>query len=205
PQAAPQPLRLLFAPLKRARTEFIVEKATELGCAAIQPVITRRTRPEKLKLNRLEAIAIEAAEQCTLLSVPDVREPIDLAVALAGLSHHDVLVFCNEAAPAASPLGQLAALQAASAPGDGAPAKSALDGGASDGPGTGVPADERAYLHVLIGPEGGFDDAERAAISACRAHVCDISLGPRVMRADTAAVAALTLVSALVGDWPRAE
>ncbi|MBM3544296.1 MAG: 16S rRNA (uracil(1498)-N(3))-methyltransferase [Alphaproteobacteria bacterium] len=162
-------LHYLFAPLKRARLDYMAQKATEMGASVLRPVITRRTVAEKVKTSRLVANAIEAAEQCGILSVPEVREPEKLAKILETWDPARLLIFADEAAPSASPLETLSA----------------------QGP---------RPLALLIGPEGGFEPEERAALLA-KPFVIPISLGPRVMRADTAAVAALALVNAALGDW----
>jgi 16S rRNA (uracil1498-N3)-methyltransferase len=159
----------LFAPLKRARLDYMVQKATELGVRRLVPVLTRHTVAERVNTERMRANAIEAAEQCGTLFVPDVAEPIKLPAALLALDTDRTLVFCDEAAIVANPLEALTKLK--------------------QGP-----------VAVLIGPEGGFSADERVAL---RAHpkVVVLSLGPRIMRADTAAVAALTLVNVTLGDW----
>jgi 16S rRNA (uracil1498-N3)-methyltransferase len=169
PQGQGPDLHYLFAPLKRARLDYMAQKATEMGASVLRPVITRRTVAERVKRERLIANAIEAAEQCGILRVPDVWEPEPLAKVLDGWDATRLLIFADEAAATASPLEALAAR----------------------GPGP---------LAVLIGPEGGFEPEERAALLA-KPFVVPISLGPRVMRADTAAVAALALVNAVLGDW----
>ncbi len=165
-------LHYLFAPLKHARLDYIAQKAVEMGAGVIQPVLTRRTQASRLNLDRMRANAIEAAEQCGILALPDIRAEQALDVALDALEPGRILVFCDEAMAQESPLAALSRLK--------------------PGP-----------LAVLIGPEGGFDDAERARILA-RPETLPISLGPRILRADTAAVAALALVQAVLGDWPRA-
>ena len=162
-------LHYLFAPLKRARLDYVVQKATELGASVLRPVLTRRTVAERVKVDRLIANAVEAAEQCGILRVPEVEAPEPLVKVLNDWDAGRPLVFADEAAPSASPLEALAAL----APGP---------------------------LAVLIGPEGGFDPEERSLLLA-KPFVHPISLGPRVMRADTAAVAALALLNASLGDW----
>jgi 16S rRNA (uracil1498-N3)-methyltransferase len=159
----------LFAPLKRARLDYMVQKAVELGAARLCPVLTRRTVALRVNVERMRANAIEAVEQCGLLRVPVVAEPEPLAAALAALNPGRALVFCDEAATARDPLGALAAL----APGP---------------------------VAVLVGPEGGFDAEERALLLG-RTFVTPLSLGPRLLRADTAGVAALALVNAALGDW----
>ncbi len=168
PQLAGPDVAYLFAPLKHARLDYMVQKATELGVASLQPVMTRRTVAERVNLDRMRANVIEAAEQCGILAIPDVRAPLDLAKALAALEPGRRLIVCDEDAPPGSPV---AALQ-----------------GLPKGP-----------LAVIIGPEGGFDPAERDRLIAHPGAVT-ISLGPRIMRADTAAVAALTLINAVTGQ-----
>ncbi|WP_072372794.1 16S rRNA (uracil(1498)-N(3))-methyltransferase [Hyphomicrobium sp. NDB2Meth4] len=159
----------IFAPLKHARLDYMVQKATELGVARLQPVLTRRTIAARVNLERMRANAIEAAEQCGVLRVPEVVEPAKLEQILAQWDPARRLVFCDEAADIASPLDALSAVP--------------------PGP-----------LAVLIGPEGGFDPSERALLRE-KPFTLAISLGPRIMRADTAAVAALALVNAALGDW----
>ena len=170
PQSAPGQLHYLFAPLKHARLDYMVQKAVEMGASALRPVITRRTQASRVNLDRMRANAIEAAEQCGILALPEVRDVQPLAAALADWPADRVLVFCDEDA-SGDAIAPLLALAGKTAP-----------------------------VAVLIGPEGGFEPEERAALLALPATV-RISLGPRVLRADTAAVAALTLVQALIGDW----
>ena len=169
PQRMPPDVWLLFAPIKKARTDFIVEKATELGAARIQPVITRHTNTERLRIDRLRAHAIEAAEQCGGTFVPEVTEPLRLDALLDGWPADRRLLFCDESREAA-------------------PAQIAL---ATAPPGPWA---------VLIGPEGGFAPEEAARLRAMPG-VLAVTLGPRILRADTAAVAALTLWQAALGDW----
>jgi 16S rRNA (uracil1498-N3)-methyltransferase len=169
PQEQGPDLHYLFAPLKRARLDYMAQKATELGASALRPVITRHTVTERVNTGRLLANAIEAAEQCGILRVPEVMAPEKLAKLLDGWDEGRLLIFADEAAPEASPIVALQARR--------------------PGP-----------LAVLIGPEGGFEREERASLLA-KPFVLPISLGPRVMRADTAAVAALALVIATLGDW----
>ncbi len=169
PQEHGPDLHYLFAPLKRARLDYMAQKATEMGASVLRPVLTRRTVAERVKVGRLITNAIEAAEQCGILRVPEVEAPVPLAKVLSAWDAARPLIFADEAAPSASPLEALAALK--------------------PGP-----------LALLIGPEGGFDPEERAGLLA-KPFVRPISLGPRVMRADTAAVAALALVNAALGDW----
>jgi len=174
-QTRPQPpapdLHYLFAPLKHARLDYMAQKAVEMGAGVIQPVLTRRTQVSRLNLDRMRANAVEAAEQCGILSLPEIRAERPLEAALEALEPERLLVFCDEAMAQASPVAALAQAQ----------------------PG---------LLAVLIGPEGGFDEGERQRILA-RPGTLPISLGPRILRADTAAVAALALVQAIRGDWPR--
>jgi 16S rRNA (uracil1498-N3)-methyltransferase len=174
-QTRPQPpapdLIYLFAPLKHARLDYMAQKAVEMGAVVLQPVLTRRTQVGRVNLERLAANAVEAAEQCGILTLPEIRPEAALDLVLAGLEPERILVFCDEAAAQASPLAALAQL--------------------AGGP-----------LAVLIGPEGGFDPDERRRIAA-RPNTFPISLGPRILRADTAAVAALAVVQAVLGDWPR--
>jgi len=164
----PPDLWLLFAPLKKARTDFVVEKATELGAARILPVQTAFTAAERIQRERLQAHAVEAAEQCGGTYVPEVAalQPLDRLI--AGWPADRRILWCNE---------HLAGARAA-LPQDG-------------------PAGPWA---VLIGPEGGFSEAEQARLAAMP-QVLQASLGPRILRADTAAVAALALWQAVLGDW----
>jgi 16S rRNA (uracil1498-N3)-methyltransferase len=168
-QTAGPDIHYLFAPLKKARLDYMVQKATELGVALLQPVMTRRTVAERVNSDRMRANVVEAAEQCGVLRLPEVREPEKLATVLQNWPAKRALIFADEAAPTASPLEALGAIGAKPAA-------------------------------LLIGPEGGFDQAERETLRALP-FVHPISLGPRIMRADTAAVAALALMNAALGDW----
>lgn len=166
PQGAPPDLWLLFAPIKKARTDFIVEKAVEMGAARIFPVQTEFTNSERIRRDRLQAHAVEAAEQCGITYVPEVAELERLDRVLSGWPAGRRLMFCDEALA-----GQ--------------------GGGLPDTPGPWA---------ILIGPEGGFSEAERVRLASLDfAHA--VALGPRILRADTAAVAALTLWQARLGDW----
>ena len=172
PQLPPADLHYLFAPLKMARLDYMVQKAVEMGAGVLRPVITRYTQVTRVNLDRMQANVIEAAEQCGILAVPEVREPIDLTRLVDHWETTDAgrrLIFCDEDEDTANPLPRLSAL----------------------GPGP---------LAVLIGPEGGFAEDERRLL---RGHtfVTPIPLGPRILRADTAAVAALAAVQATIGDW----
>lgn len=172
-QTRPQPpsgdIWLLFAPIKSARLDYMVQKAVEMGASRLVPVITRRTIVSRVNLERMRANVIEAAEQCGLLSVPEVSDDQPLHRLLAEWPTARTLIFCDEDAEVQNPVSALSART------PGAP------------------------LAVLIGPEGGFDPAERAQLCALPDHL-RLSLGPRILRADTAAVAALTLVQATLGD-----
>jgi 16S rRNA (uracil1498-N3)-methyltransferase len=171
PQDRLPDLAYVFAPLKHARLDYMVQKAVEMGVASLQPVLTRFTQVARVNGERMRANVIEAAEQCGILSLADVAEPVALDRYLAQREARRLLVFCDEAADATDPL-------------------QALQGGrdASDG------------IDILIGPEGGFAEEERALLLR-QPHTLRLSLGPRILRADTAAVAALALVQAVLGDW----
>jgi 16S rRNA (uracil1498-N3)-methyltransferase len=165
-------LHFLFAPLKHARLDYLVQKAVEMGSSYLQPVITRHTQVARVNLDRMRANAIEAAQQCGILAVPEVAEPVAFERIVADADR--LLVFCDEDAELSDPVAALVA--------------------------AGRTPDER--LAVLIGPEGGFAEEERVALLK-RPKVVRIALGPRILRADTAAVAALALVQAVLGDWQR--
>jgi len=169
-QEAPADVDYLFAPLKHARLDYMAQKAVELGVKRLQPVITRRTQVARVNLERLRANVREAAEQCGVLWLAEVSPERPLGAILVGWPAGRLLIFCDEDAPARNPIEALTKLSAPFG------------------------------LSVLIGPEGGFDEAERAEIGRLKDAV-SINLGPRVMRADTAAVAALTLAQACLGDW----
>jgi 16S rRNA (uracil1498-N3)-methyltransferase len=164
----------LFAPLKHARLDYMVQKAVEMGASRLQPVLTRHSQVDRVNLDRMRANAIEAAEQCGILTLPEVAEPLTLERLLAGRDPARLLVFCDEDAEVKDPIAAL--------------------GAACPDP-KNVPP-----LAVLIGPEGGFADDERAALLRLP-NTVRLALGPRILRADTAAVAALTLVDAVLGDW----
>ena len=169
PQSQPPDLWLCFAPIKKTRTDFIAEKACEMGCRRLVPVLTRYTNSERVRTERLTAHAIEAAEQCGLVSVPEVVEPVTLERLLADWPADRALMFCDESGTAP-------------------PAQEVLR---AAGPGPWA---------VLIGPEGGFAPEEAEWLRAL-ASAHPISLGPRILRADTAAVAALTVWQSVLGDW----
>jgi 16S rRNA (uracil1498-N3)-methyltransferase len=174
-QTAPGDLHYLFAPLKHARLDYMVQKAVEMGVSRLQPVMTRHTQAERVNLERMHANAIEAAEQCGILSVPEIAPVVKLDAVIREWKPDRLLVFCDEDAPVKDPAAAL----------------SGVRGGGLAGP---MP------VTVLIGPEGGFAEEERDALVKLP-NVLRLSLGPRILRADTAAVAALTLVQAVLGDW----
>jgi 16S rRNA (uracil1498-N3)-methyltransferase len=169
-QTAAADVHYAFAPLKAARLDYMVQKAVEMGVACLQPVLTRHSQVARVNTDRMRANAIEAAEQCGILSVPEVFPPIALAQFLAARESPRWIVFCDEAAEIANPIAALGA----------------------------VPP--HSPLAVLVGPEGGFAQDERAALLKLP-NVVRLCLGPRILRADTAAVAALTIVQAVAGDW----
>ncbi len=164
----PPDIDYLFAPLKHARLDYMVQKATELGVRRLRPVITQRTIAERVNLERMRANAIEAAEQCNLVFVPEVLEPVALTSVIADWVPARKLIFCDETAVHLNPLQALQGLSTPAA--------------------------------VLVGPEGGFSDDERRILRG-QDFVCAISLGPRILRADTVAIAALAVVQAAIGDW----
>lgn len=168
-QTLPTDLHYLFAPLKQARLDYMVQKAVEMGASRLQPVLMQHGQVARINRDRMRANAIEAAEQCGILSVPDIAEPIAFDRMIATREASRLLVFCDEAAEVRDPVAALRA--------------------ARTGP-----------LAVLIGPEGGFAAHERSALLALP-NVVRLALGPRILRADTAAVAALALVGAVLGDW----
>ncbi|MBN9149359.1 MULTISPECIES: 16S rRNA (uracil(1498)-N(3))-methyltransferase [unclassified Nitrobacter] len=168
-------LHYVFAPLKHARLDYTVQKAVEMGACALQPVLTRFTQVTRVNGERMRANVIEAAEQCGILSLAEVDEPVTLERWLCGRAPERLLVFCDEAAPVANPAAALAPM-----------------GSTEQG------------VDVLVGPEGGFAEDERANLLR-QPHTLRLSLGPRILRADTAAVAALTLVQTVLGDWTQSE
>ncbi|MGH6812621.1 MAG: 16S rRNA (uracil(1498)-N(3))-methyltransferase [Methylocella sp.] len=173
PQEPRPDLHYLFAPLKQARLDYMIEKAVEMGAGLLRPVVTSRTQARRLNSERMHAHAIEAAEQCGILSIPMIAPAIKLAALVSAWEKDRLLIFCDEDAPACDPLAALR-LRA--------------------------DAKEPPALAILIGPEGGFDATEREALLGLP-RVTRLPLGPRVLRADTAAVAALALVQATLGDW----
>jgi len=169
PLRLPPDLWLLFAPIKKTRTAFIVEKASELGAARMIPVMTRFTNAERLNVARLQAHALEATEQCGGTFVPEVTEPLKLTDMLDDWPKDRQLMFCDESREAK-------------------PAPQALAGKA------------RGKWAIVIGPEGGFSPEEAERFRAMQ-QVTPVSLGPRILRADTAAIAAITLWQSVLGDW----
>jgi len=172
PQPAASDIDYVFAPLKQARLDYVVEKAVEMGVGRLRPVLTRYGQVTRINRSRIEANAIGAAEQCGILTVPAIAEPKALAWLLAEWADGEAgrrIVFCDEAATGGDPLAIL----------------------------TGLP---KAPLAALVGPEGGFADDERAFLLALP-FVTALPLGPRILRADTAAVAVLALIQATLGDW----
>jgi len=170
-------LHCLFAPLKHARLDYMVQKAVEMGVARLQGVLMQHGQVTRINLERMRANAIEAAEQCGILTLPEIAPPLpfDRMLAEAERDPARLLIFCDEDAEVKDPVAALAAVR----------------GGARDA----VPP-----LAILLGPEGGFSDAERAALLKLP-QVVRLALGPRILRADTAAVAALALVQSVLGDW----
>jgi 16S rRNA (uracil1498-N3)-methyltransferase len=177
-------LHYLFAPLKRERLDYVVQKAVEMGVSRLQPVITRHTQVNRVNLDRMRANAIEAAEQCGILTIPEISAPLTFARMLAARKPDRLLVFCDEDADVKNPVAALSAARPAPA------AVLPLSGSANRG---------AEPVAVLIGPEGGFAEEERAALVK-QPNIVRLSLGPRILRADTAAVAALALVQAVLGD-----
>ncbi len=171
PQDRLPDLAYVFAPLKHARLDYMVQKAVEMGASSLQPVLTRFTQVSRVNSERMRANVIEASEQCGILSIAAVAEPIPLDRYLSQRETTRLLVFCDEAAEVINPL-------------------QALQGGPSATNG----------IDVLIGPEGGFAEEERAILLR-QPQTLRLSLGPRILRADTAGVAALALIQAALGDW----
>ncbi|WP_373085187.1 16S rRNA (uracil(1498)-N(3))-methyltransferase [Sneathiella sp.] len=170
PQAAEPDIQLLFAPVKKVQTNLIVQKATELGVADLQPVQTARTNTERLRADKLALQALEAAEQCERLNVPVVHGLLKLEPVLAVLEPDRPLIFCNERLTGNDAVSVLSKL------------------------------DKSEKWAILTGPEGGFTTEEIEMISA-RNNTYSISLGPRILRAETAVIASLSLLQAFCGDW----
>jgi len=178
PQRPEPDLWYLFAPIKKARLDYMVQKATELGVSLLRPVLTARTNLDRLKEDKIRLNAIEAAEQCGRMTLPVVEGMIKLDVLLADWPADRLILFCDEAGendPGVFPIGR--AINEASAW-----------------------QDHPKKWAILIGPEGGFNDQERRLIRQ-HAQVVPVTLGPRILRADTAAVAAITLWQSFAGNW----
>jgi len=173
PQPEPNDLHLMFAPLKHARLDYMVQKAVEMGVSRLVPVLTQHGQVTRVNLERIRANAIEAAEQCGVLALPEIAAPVALAAAVARFDPARLMIFCDEDAEVRDPVAALAAA---------------------------VAGRKAVPLAVCIGPEGGFAEAERTALMRLP-RVVQLALGPRILRADTAAVAALALVQAVLGDW----
>lgn len=169
-QTADLDIQLWFAPVKKIQTALIVQKATELGASALIPVQTVRTNADRLREEKMQLQAIEAAEQCERLTIPEIRPLQKLDQVLKAIEADRTLIFCHERSDAENPIAVLSALKG------------------------------NQKFAVLIGPEGGFTDEERLKIASCDgAHI--LGMGPRILRAETAAVSALTLLQAVCGDW----
>jgi len=172
PQTRALDLHYLFAPLKHARLDYMVQKAVEMGASRLQPVLTRHAQVARINLKRMRANAVEAAEQCGILTLPEIGEPLGFEAMVAARDPARLLVFCDEDAEVQDPIAAL----------------------------TAAAPDRAGAIAVLVGPEGGFADDERAALLKLP-NTVRLALGPRILRADTAAVAALALVGAVLGDW----
>ncbi len=170
PQDRLPDVHYVFAPLKHARLDYMVQKAVEMGVAALRPVTTRFTQASRVNVERMRANVIEAAEQCGILSLAEVSDPEPLERYLGQRDSQRVLVFCDEDAPISDPMAAFAG------------------------------SDPTHGTDVLIGPEGGFAEEERALLLR-QPRMVQLSLGPRILRADTAAVAALAVVQTALGDW----
>ncbi len=168
-QTPPSRLDYIFTPLKQARLDYMIQKAVEMGAGRLRPVVTQHTQVRKINRERMEANAVEAAEQCGILSLPQIDDLVPLDRLLDNWDPSHRVIFCDEGEENADPVAILSAL----------------------GPGP---------LAVLVGPEGGFSEEERRTLRALE-FVTAIPLGPRILRADTAAVAALALVQGVAGDW----
>jgi 16S rRNA (uracil1498-N3)-methyltransferase len=169
PQPEHPDLHYLFAPLKVGRLDYLIQKSVEMGAGVIQPVMTQHVQGKITSLDRLKANAIEAAEQCGILAIPEVREPVKLTTLLETWPPDRRILYCDEGADTNNPLSALQAVT------------------------------ERK-LALLIGPEGGFSEEEQRLLRSLNV-VTPIPLGPRILRADTAAVAAFAVIQAVIGDW----
>jgi 16S rRNA (uracil1498-N3)-methyltransferase len=169
PQPAPSDLHYLFAPLKVGRLDYLVQKAVEMGAGLLQPVMTQHVQGKITNLDKLKANAVEAAEQCGILGIPDVAEPIKLFDLLDGWSQDRRIIYCDEGDAGQNPLPLLSKIE------------------------------DRKFA-LLVGPEGGFSEEERTRLRSLD-FITAIPLGPRILRADTAAVAAMAVIQATIGDW----
>jgi 16S rRNA (uracil1498-N3)-methyltransferase len=169
PQPEPSDLHYLFAPLKVGRLDYLVQKAVEMGAGLLQPVMTQHVQGKITNIERLRANAVEAAEQCGILAIPQVAEPIKLADLLDRWPHERRIIYCDEGDAGQNPLPLLRSIK-------------------------------EKHLALLVGPEGGFSEEERAMLRRLD-FVTAIPLGPRILRADTAAVAAMAVIQAAIGDW----
>ncbi|MBX4930040.1 16S rRNA (uracil(1498)-N(3))-methyltransferase [Rhizobium binae] len=172
-QTRPQPsacdLHYLFAPLKVGRMDYLVQKAVEMGAGLLQPVMTQHVQGKITNLDKLRANVVEAAEQCGVLAIPEVAEPVKLSDLLDRWPKERRIIYCDESDAGQNPLPVVSAIR-------------------------------EKHLALLVGPEGGFSEEERARLRSLD-FVTAIPLGPRILRADTAAVAALAVVQAAIGDW----
>lgn len=169
PQPAAPDLVYCFAPLKVGRLDYLVQKAVEMGAGVLQPVLTQHTQMSNISIDRIRANVVEAAEQCGILAIPEVREVVKLDRLIWEWEAGRRLIFCDEGAETNNPVPALRAI-----------------------------AEQK--LGLLIGPEGGFSDEERQQLRALP-YVTPIPLGPRILRADTAEVAAMAVIQATIGDW----
>lgn len=169
PQPEKPDLHYIFAPLKTGRMDYLVQKAVEMGVGVLRPVFTQHVQGKITNLDKLRANVIEAAEQCGILAVPEVEEPVRLKDLLESWSPHRRIIYCDEGDTGQNPLPALRAIN-------------------------------EKQLALLVGPEGGFSEEERQLLRS-KAWVTPIPLGPRILRADTAAVAALAVIQSSIGDW----
>jgi 16S rRNA (uracil1498-N3)-methyltransferase len=169
PQPEPCDLHYLFAPLKVGRLDYLVQKAVEMGAGVLQPVMTQHVQGKIGSIDRLRANAVEASEQCGILAIPEVREPMRLVDLLERWDRNRRIIYCDEGAETNNPMSALKDIR-------------------------------EKHLALLIGPEGGFSAEEQALLRGLP-FVTAIPLGPRILRADTAAVAAMAVIQATIGDW----
>ncbi|MCV3766846.1 16S rRNA (uracil(1498)-N(3))-methyltransferase [Rhizobium sp. TRM95796] len=169
PQPEQPDLHYLFAPLKVGRLDYLIQKSVEMGAGVIQPVMTQHVQGKITSLDRLRANAVEAAEQCGILAIPEVREPVRLTALIETWPRDRRIIYCDEGADTNNPMSALRAI-----------------------------AEKK--LALLIGPEGGFSEEEQRLLRSLD-FVTPIPLGPRILRADTAAVAAFAVIQAMIGDW----